>query len=310
VTASRPQVLSAGVRELDLGPNAVRFTGFADLYDRVRPTPPADAAELIRSYAGGRADTVVDLGCGTGLSIRWAAGWGGHVIGVEPSADMRDIAAAALPPNAELRAGWSHDSGLGAGSADVVLAVQALHWMDPEPTFAEVARITRPGGVFVAMDCDWPPSVGNAQVELAWKTTRAREKAYEERLAAGLRGDGLTAPLESVTPLPVDFGRDPNKNRTMAVGVRSWSKDEHLGRMRASGRFRDCFELCMHTREQGSAKRFVDLLRSQGDHQTLLKHGVTEAQLGAEDFEATAIRLLGTGDHPMVFTYRLRFGIV
>ena len=37
------------------------------------------------------------------------------------------------------------------------MAVQALHWMEPAPTFGEVARLLRPGGVFAALDCDWPP---------------------------------------------------------------------------------------------------------------------------------------------------------
>ena len=74
---------------IDLSPNAGRFTAFADLYDRVRPSPPAVLAELLCRYAQqGRPSLVVDLGCGTGLSTRWAAGWADAVIGIDPSADM------------------------------------------------------------------------------------------------------------------------------------------------------------------------------------------------------------------------------
>ena len=36
---------------IDLSPNARRFTAFADLYDRVRPSPPAVLAALLCRYA-------------------------------------------------------------------------------------------------------------------------------------------------------------------------------------------------------------------------------------------------------------------
>ena len=48
--------------------NADRFTGFADTYDRARPAMPYYPVERITAYLGCRPDTVVDLGCGTGLS--------------------------------------------------------------------------------------------------------------------------------------------------------------------------------------------------------------------------------------------------
>ena len=55
--------------------NADRFMGFADVYDNARPTLPAHFMELIRLYLGRDIGTVVDLGCGTGLST---AAWKGN----------------------------------------------------------------------------------------------------------------------------------------------------------------------------------------------------------------------------------------
>ena len=53
---------------MSLDANANRFSGFADLYDAVRPVPPTALADVITRYAGGqRPGVVVDLGCGTGL---------------------------------------------------------------------------------------------------------------------------------------------------------------------------------------------------------------------------------------------------
>src|SRR5215510_15703741 len=116
----------------DLTPNADRFSGFAEPYDRVRPTPPDDLAAAICAYSGEpRPALVVDLGSGTGLSTRWCARWAGRVVGVEPSDDMRRVAASmGDDPRITYRPGWSHATELAALSADVVLAAQALHWMD------------------------------------------------------------------------------------------------------------------------------------------------------------------------------------
>lgn len=296
---------------MTLEANAARFSGFADLYDRVRPTPPGDLGRLLCSYAGApdAGAHVVDLGAGSGLSTRWCATWAGQVTAVEPSADMRAVATASLPATASIVEGWSHATGLPDGCADVVVAVQALHWMEPTTTFAEVARILRPGGVFAALDCDWPPSLGNVDAEAAWSRCRAIVRAYEERLAAGQRGADLTAPLDQPASLPEHFGRDPNKGRTMAVGVQAWSKDAHLARMRESGRFRHSVEVAAHTVEPGDARRAIDLLRSQGDHQTLLKQGLTEAQLGIPELEQAVRTALGDGPRSFWFTYRVRIGV-
>jgi SAM-dependent methyltransferase len=294
----------------DLTPNADRFSGFAELYDRVRPTPPDDLAAAICAYTGGsRPALVVDLGSGTGLSTRWCARWADRVVGVEPSDDMRRVAASiGDDPRIDYRPGWSHATGLAAGSADVVLAAQALHWMDPDATFAEVARVLRPGGMFVALDCDWPPSVGDAVAEQAWARCRGRVKVFEERLAAGVTGADLAAPITPTddATLPTHFARDANKGRTMAVGVQAWSKDEHLERMRSSGVFAWCRELAFHATETGDAQRYIDLLRSQGDLQTLVKHGVSEETMGVTEF-ATAVRsALGAAQRRFWFTYRAR----
>ncbi len=45
------------------------------------------------------------------------------------------------------------------GTAGIVTCAQSFHWMEPESTFIEVARILRPGGVFAAYDYDRPPTV-------------------------------------------------------------------------------------------------------------------------------------------------------
>jgi SAM-dependent methyltransferase len=294
-----------------LAANAERFAGFADLYDAVRPTPPGELADVLVRYCGTDEPRVVDLGSGSGLSTRWAAGWAGSVVGVEPGDDMRRVAESRAPANCRFVAAFADQTGLPSGSADVALAVQAFHWMDPVPTLAEVARLLRSGGVFAAVDCDWPPTVGSADVEAAWAECRSRLGVYEARLAAGASGDGLRAPVGADGPaLAGSFGRDPHRDRTLARGVRSWSKDSHLDRLVGSGHFAWCHELALHRCEHGDARRFVDLMRSQGDYQSLRRAGLDDDVLGIARLAAVAERVLGPVPSTWWFTYRVRVGVV
>lgn len=48
--------------------NVERFSGFADIYDKYRPEPPSTVIEILLNYLNKYPATVVDLGCGTGLS--------------------------------------------------------------------------------------------------------------------------------------------------------------------------------------------------------------------------------------------------
>ncbi|MGZ4700378.1 MAG: class I SAM-dependent methyltransferase [Ilumatobacteraceae bacterium] len=297
---------------MTLDANAHRFSGFADLYDAVRPVPPAALAGVLAAYSGGSPDLVVDLGSGTGLSTRWAAGWSSKVVGVEPSADMRHRAAAvATEGNVRYVAGWSNATGLPDRCADVVLAVQALHWMEPEATFAEVARLLRSGGVFAALDCDWPPSVGNARAEQAWHTARATVAIHERRLA----GWSDAAPphrMASSSPQSDELrpaGPDPALAVVIAEGVKYWHKGEHLQRMVASQQFDHCVEVAALGEERGDAERFVQLFRSQGDYQALRRNGLDDETLGVDRFSSEVHDSLGAEQHPFWFTYRARIGV-
>ncbi len=299
---------------VSLDANARRFSGFADLYDAVRPVPPRPLADVITTYAGGRPALVVDLGSGTGLSTRWAAGWSAEVIGIEPSSDMR-ARAAAVPGNDNVRyeSGWSNATGLADQCADVVLAVQALHWMDPTATFVEVARLLRPGGVFAAIDCDWPPSVGAARAEQAWHTARANVAIHERKLAG--RPDNALPPRAVSSSPQSDDLRPASVDATaasaveIADGVQYWHKGEHLERMVASRQFVHCVEVAAVGEERGDSDRLVQLFRSQGDYQTLRRHGIDDLTLGIDQLAAEVGAAIGTAERPFWFTYRARIGV-
>lgn len=295
----------------DDGPFLERFSGFADLYDSQRPSPPARLGPLLARYAQAERPRVVDLGSGTGLSTRWAAGWAARVIGVEPNDDMRAVAVVRGPAGVEYRSGVGESTGLDDASADVVVAVQAMHWMQPAATLAEAARILRPGGVFATLDADWPPVAGLAAAEDAWVRLHGRIRVFEARLAAGDEGADLRRPIDDDDPaLADDDPRDPHLNRVMPGG-RSWPKREHLANIERSGHFAYARELVLDGPADGGADRFVALLRSQGSYQGLRKVGLTDADLGVPAFErVVAAAFAGAAvDVTLSFCWRVRLGL-
>jgi SAM-dependent methyltransferase len=296
--------------------NRDRFSGFADLYDANRPSPPRALGPLLVSYANVSSPAVVDLGSGTGLSSRWAADWAGSVIGIEPNNDMRAAAEARHTRGVSYATAVSHRTGLDDRVADVVLAVQAMHWMEPESTLAEVVRILRPGGVFAIADADWPPVSGVAQAEQAWATLHARIRVFEARAAQGETGEQLRRPIATDDPALLDEDlRDPHRNRAMPGGVRSWSKRQHLERLDASGHFAFTRELVFDEPVAGGdgsgATRFAALMRSQGSYQGLLRLGMTDDELGANDFEREVHAAFADAEASpgLSFSWRVRLGV-
>lgn len=267
----------------NISANVERFMGFADIYDSFRPRPPLAVLDILTQLADVlRPALVVDLGSGTGLSTALWADRAAQVVGIEPSADMRAqaeqrVAGVADPANVRYQAGYGYATGLPDASADIVTCSQSLHWMEPEPTFAEIARILRPGGVFAAYDCDWPPTVTWA-IEQAHQAFVAQLRTAEQKFG---------------------FSR----------AVRSWDKGQHLQRMRESGQFRLTKEILLHHVEQGGADRLVGLELSQGGVATLIKNGVSEDEIGISALREAARAALGDTIVPWHFSYRMRVGV-
>lgn len=254
--------------------------GFAAHYDRFRPRPPPALVETLLQVAGvDRATLVADLGSGTGLSTRAWAESSNRVVGVEPNLAMLERARAATPAgNVEYRLGFAHDTGLDDACADLVTCSQSFHWMEPEPTLAEAARVLRPGGAFAAYDYDLVP-VCDWRAEEAFRALLRRRRAF--RRARGAHS-----------------------------GSDSWPKETHLDRIRASGKFRSSREVVLQSVEdEGDADRLIGLSYSiglpvpNGDEEL-------ERELGYREFEEAAREALGERVLPFRFGYRIRIGIV
>jgi SAM-dependent methyltransferase len=119
---------------------------------------------LARMGIGVPGQVIVDLGTGTGTLARGFARRGGRVIGIDPAAAMLaqarqlDLEAGVAVEYREARA---EDTGLAAGTADVVTAGQCWHWFDRSRAAREAARILRADGCIVIAHFDWIPLPGN-----------------------------------------------------------------------------------------------------------------------------------------------------
>lgn len=263
-----------------LPPTVERFTGFAGTYDQFRPNPPEALSDVLAQLSGKPVpDLVVDLGCGTGLSSRFWAARARRVIGIDPARDMLVYARLhTQETNIAYMFGFGQQIALVSGCADLVTCSQALHWMEPAPTLAEVARLLRVGGVFAAYDHDAVPVVPSWELEAALQVFQKRADRLESEL-----------------------GISPNLPR--------WLKHEHLRRMQESGHFRFFREFCLHHVEMGNADRFVGAVLSSGQIQSLLKAGVTENDLGLVALQEQARRLLGIEPKTWYYTVRVRVAV-
>jgi len=101
--------------------------------------------ELLAAQPGER---ILDLGCGDGQLTQRIAATGASVAGVDASPEM---AAAARLRGIAVDLGVAESLPYASGSFDAVFSNAALHWVrDQDAMLAEVARVLRRGGRFVA----------------------------------------------------------------------------------------------------------------------------------------------------------------
>ena len=127
------------------------FSGHAGLYASARPAYPSSLFAFVASIAPSRA-RAWDCATGNGQA---ALGLTREFARVEATDASAPQIAHALPSD---RVGYSvqaaEQTNFAASSFDAVCVAQALHWFDFERFYAEVRRVLKPHGVFVAWGYD------------------------------------------------------------------------------------------------------------------------------------------------------------
>lgn len=258
--------------------NAERFIGFADIYENSRPTVPVHSVEIISEYLGRMPDTVVDLGCGTGLSTLIWENKCGKIIGIDPSDDMLSIAKTKSNNTVSFIKAYSDYTGLPDNSVDVVFCSQAFHWMNPADTLTEVNRILKDDGIFAVIDCDWPP-VCNIDAEITYMNLFNKVRVIEE------------------------------EHNEICKTFHRWDKNKHLKNMIESDYFRYCRKIVFDNCEDCNVERFLALAQSQGSLQTILKLAPELIEKDYLTFQKAIYKIFDKGMDKVSFCYRMRVGV-
>jgi SAM-dependent methyltransferase len=194
----------------------VTFAVAADAYDRFMGRYSSLLAPQFADFAAVQpGQRVVDVGCGPGALTRVLVERLGtdEVSAVDPSEQFA-AAARERNPGVDVRRAPAEELPFEDREFDAALAQLVVHFMgDPVRGLAEMARVTRPGGVVAA--CVWDHDGHQTPLAPFWEAVRELDPAEQgEHGMAGSREGHLTqlfgeAGIDDVeeTALPVDIGR-------------------------------------------------------------------------------------------------------
>ncbi len=117
----------------------------AELYDRARPSYPAELIDDVVEMAGAGA-RALDVGCGTAKAAVLLAQRGLTGVGVEPDPAMAAVAARNLHAFPTWSVTVSDFEAFEGAAFDLVSSAQAWHWLDPEVRFRKAHHLLRAGG--------------------------------------------------------------------------------------------------------------------------------------------------------------------
>jgi ubiquinone/menaquinone biosynthesis C-methylase UbiE len=149
-----------------------------------------DADLAIQLTGLGPDDALVDIGCGPGVAVRRAAARGASsVVGIDPAAVMLRVGRAVgrvsrrRQPAVRYLEGTAEAMPLVDGSATVAWSLATVHhWRDIDAGLAEVRRVLRPAGRFLAIERHTAPGA-TGLASHGWTEEQAHEFARRCRTA-------------------------------------------------------------------------------------------------------------------------------
>ncbi len=167
--------VSLGRRKVGLDdPTRWVFNRMADVYD-ARPAYPTALIEALADLAAG--PRVGDLGAGIGHVALPLAERGFEIVAVEPAqAMLTRLRAEARKRRLKVRAihAAAEAMPLDAGSLDLAVVADALHFLDAELIAKEIARVLAPRGALAIVSCELRQDAVHAKPGGAASSRRCR----------------------------------------------------------------------------------------------------------------------------------------
>ena len=210
----------------------VSFDAAAALYDAARPSYPDLLADDLLATAGHR---VLEIGAGTGKATLVFARRGASIVAIEPGPNLaavlrRNVAGYAVTVETTTFEAWPI-----VRPFDLVMAAQAIHWVDPSVRYTKAAEVLAPGGVVAVI--------------------RNEQLPFEP----GLRAE-----------LDVAYSRcQPHLNKRWSEDPVGDTRRELVGEIDASQRFGAVDTRVYPWTTSYSTAAYLDLLGSYSDHATL-----------------------------------------
>lgn len=248
--------------------NAPLTMDFAKVYDSFRPRAPRILTKLLASFGRLKHPRVADLGSGTGLSSFEWLGIAQSVMGVEPSDPFREYAKSMIGKrhpyarDVKFVAGRGEATGLQDGAYDLVICGESLHWMEPEATLLEAARILRRAGIFAAYTHDLPPVI-DREVDQAFVEYIEQIKTVESGL------------------------------KECMFGNYEWKPKQFEERIKSMGQFSSTRRIYLHNDEQRNAAEVVGLAEAFADVSWLVEKGVAGAPEWLNKLQEVVTAIMG-----------------
>ncbi|MBY0147684.1 class I SAM-dependent methyltransferase [Neobacillus niacini] len=185
-----------------------------------------DFGQVAKSYAKAREDIpvslmdslfirgisldgkkVADIGCGTGALSRKMAMRKADVIGVDPSAELLQLAIdfnKTRNYSIPYVQGFSENTGLLDSQFDLVTVMRAWHWFDREKAIIETKRILREKGTLIVIDSGF--LAGSEVVEKTFEV-------LSKYVSGGLKPAGSKADsMQRINGFPIEWFAEWQKN--------------------------------------------------------------------------------------------------